>query len=119
MRKALKLDPQSTLMQIQLGLALLASRGKPPPSRSLAWPVARSGKTPSTGTKNPGAYRVLGQAYYRAGKLPESYAATAEAYFLAGNISSPVFAKRAQPGLRKGSPTWRRMDEIVTFKSRT
>jgi predicted Zn-dependent protease len=120
LRKALKLDPQSTLMQIQLGRAMLASRGKAAAKQVIGIARRAIREDAKYGDEKPSAYRVLGQAYYRAGKLPESYAATAEAYFLAGNIKqAQIFAKRAQPGLRKGSPTWRRMDEIVTFKSRT
>ena len=120
LRKALKLDPQSTLMQIQLGRAMLASRGKAAAKQVIGIARRAIREDAKYGDEKPSAYRVLGQAYYRVGRLPESYAATAEAYFLAGNIKqAQVFAKRAQPGLRKNSPTWRRMDEIATFKPRT
>ena len=120
LRRALKLDPQSTLMQIQLGKAMLASRGKAVAKEVISIARRAIREDAKYGDEKPSAYRVLGQAYYRAGRLPESYAATAEAYFIAGNIKqAQVFAKRAQPGLRKGSPTWRRMDEIVTFQSRS
>lgn len=121
LRKALKLAPKSTLMQIRLGSAMLATGGGKRTANEVIRIVRRAIRTDARyGDGKPRAYRVLGQAYYRAGRQAESYAATAEAYFLAGNIKqAQIFAKRAQPGLRNGSPTWRRMDEIVTFRSRT
>ncbi len=116
LRSALKLDPNSTLMQVRLGNALLASRGNKAANDVIRLVRKAIRQDAQNGDERPHAYRVLGQAYYRAGRLPESYAATAEAYFLAGNLKqAKVFAKRAQPGLRQGSPTWRRMDEIATF----
>ena len=118
LRRALKLDPKASLIRIRLGTALLATRN-PKVVKDVISMMERTIRSDARdGDQKPRAYRVLGQAYYRSGKIPRSYAATAEAYFLTGNLKqAKVFAKRAQPGLRKGSPTWRRMDEIVTFKS--
>ncbi|MGI9524840.1 MAG: M48 family metalloprotease [Hyphomicrobiaceae bacterium] len=120
LRRSLSLDPQSTLMQIRLGKALLASRGKAAAKEVIRIARRAIREDEKFGDQKPSAYRVLGQAYYRAGQLPKSYAATAEAYFISGNLKQArVFAKRAQPGLKRGSPAWRRMDEIVTYKSKT
>jgi len=118
LRKAIKLDPRSTLMQVRLASALLATNKK----RNLAEAIKVIRRAIRTDERNEdaksSAYRVLGQAYYKSGRLPKSYAATAEAYFIGGRIKqAKVFAKRAMPGLRKGSPTWRRTDEIVSFKA--
>lgn len=119
LRRALKLDPNASLIRIRLGTALLATRNPKAVNDVITMMQRTIRKDERDGDQKPRAYRVLGQAYYRAGKVPQSYAATAEAYFLAGNLKqAKVFAKRAQPGLRKGSPTWRKMDEIVTYKSR-
>ncbi len=120
LRRALKLDPNSSLMRIRLGTALLAT-GNPKVVNDVIKMMTRTiRKDARDGDPKPRAHRVLGQAYYRAGKVPQSYAATAEAYFLVGNLKqAQVFAKRAQPGLRKGSPAWRKMDEIVTFQSKS
>jgi predicted Zn-dependent protease len=120
LRKALELDPSSTLMQVRLGNALLASRGDAA-ANDVIKIVRQAIRTDAQyGDERPNAYRILGQAYYRAGRLPESYAATAEAYFLSGDLKqAKVFAKRAQPGLREGSPVWRRMDEIATFEEKS
>jgi len=66
----------------------------------------------------PGTYRALADAYYRLGRRPEADAAIAEAHFAGGNVKQAViFAKRAKSALKKGTATWRRMDEIIEFRS--
>jgi len=119
-RKALSLDPKSTLIQVSLGQALMLSRGKAAANEVISI-VRRAIRTDARyEDEKPRSYRVLGQAYYAKGNFARSYAATAEAYFLSGNLKQArIFAKRAQPGLQSGSPTWRRMDEIANFKTRS
>jgi len=120
LRKALKLDPNSTLMQVRLGTALMASRGKAAANEVIELVSRAIRQDRKYDDEKPSSYRVLGQAYYAKGNLPRSYAATAEAFFLSGNLrQAKVFAKRAQPGLRKNTPIWRRMDEIATFNERS
>ena len=117
LRKALQLAPGATLMQVRLGSVMLASRGKAAAGEVINMVRRAIREDAKYDDEKPRAYRVLGQAYYLQGNLARSYAATAEAYFLAGNLKqAQIFAKRAQPGLSEGSPTWRRMEEIVTFK---
>jgi predicted Zn-dependent protease len=120
LRTAVRLDPNATLMQTRLASALLATRQKSAVNEAIRI-VRRAIRTDEQNDDaKPRAYRVLGQAYYKRGELPKSYAATAEAYFIAGRIKqAKIFAKRARPGLRKESPSWRRMDEIISFKSGT
>ena len=66
---------------------------------------------------NPQAYRILAQGYSAKNKLPETYLATAEALFLEGDVKqAQIFAKRAQVGLRNGSPEWIRAGDIVNYK---
>lgn len=66
---------------------------------------------------NPQAYRILANAYYKQNKLPEADLATAEALFLEGDLKqAQIFAKRAQPRLKNGSPNWIRAGDIVNFK---
>jgi len=66
---------------------------------------------------NPQAYRILGNAYYKQNRLPEADLATAEALFLEGDLKqAQIFAKRAQPRLKNGSPNWIRAGDIVNFK---
>jgi predicted Zn-dependent protease len=120
LQTAAKLDPDSTLIQIRLATALLDSNQKGGTEQAIR--IVRRAIRIDEQNDDPKsrAYRVLGQAYYKAGQLPKSYAATAEAHFIAGQIKqAKVFAQRARPGLRKDSPDWRRMDEIITFKPET
>ena len=66
---------------------------------------------------NPQAYRILANAYYKQNRLPEADLATAEALFLEGALKqAQIFAKRAQPRLKNGSPNWIRAGDIVNFK---
>ncbi|MFN3746659.1 MAG: M48 family metalloprotease [Hyphomicrobiaceae bacterium] len=66
---------------------------------------------------NPQAYRILANAFYKQNRLPEADLATAEALFLEGDLKqAQIFAKRAQPRLKNGSPNWIRAGDIVNFK---
>ncbi|HWV82481.1 MAG TPA: M48 family metalloprotease [Hyphomicrobiaceae bacterium] len=66
---------------------------------------------------NPHAYRILANAYYKQNRLPDADLATAEALFLEGDLKqAQIFAKRAQPRLKNGSPNWIRAGDIVNFK---
>jgi predicted Zn-dependent protease len=115
LRQALKLAPKSPLMQVQLATALQQAN-------------ARGGTAESIGLlrksliadDNPTAYRMLANAYYQQGKGPEADAMTAQAYFLEGNLKqSQIFAKRAQPKLRPGSPEWLKNDDIINYRPQT
>ncbi len=67
--------------------------------------------------QNQRAYRSLADAYYRQGKQAEADSAIAQAYFLEGDVKqAQIFAKRAQRGLRQGSPSWIKMDDIIGYK---
>ena len=66
---------------------------------------------------NPQAHRILANAYYKQNKLPDADLATAEALYLEGDIKqAQIFAKRAMPRLKSGSPNWIRAGDIVNFK---
>jgi predicted Zn-dependent protease len=66
---------------------------------------------------NPQAHRILANAFYKQNRLPEADLATAEALFLEGDLKqAQIFAKRAQPRLKNGSPNWIRAGDIVNFK---
>ncbi|MGI9426647.1 MAG: M48 family metalloprotease, partial [Hyphomicrobiaceae bacterium] len=76
LRRALRLDPNASLIKIRLASALLAS-GKKGVTKDVIQMMTRAIRQDERyGDGKPRAYRVLGQAYYRAGRLPESYAAT-------------------------------------------
>ncbi len=116
-RKALTLDPGSSLIRTQLANALLAQKTKPKTTEALRL-LKRSIRDDRVAEDpKPAAYRSLANAYYRLGRRPDADAAIAESHFAGGNLGqAKIFAKRAKPSLKRGSPTWRRMDEIVTFK---
>ena len=117
-RKALSLDPKATLIRSQLANALLALNTKPATEEALGH-LKRSIRDDRVAEDpKPGTYRSLANAYYRLGRRPEADAAIAEAHFASGNVTqAKIFAKRAKAALKRGSPTWRRMDELIAFNT--
>lgn len=114
LRQALKLAPESPLMRVQLATALQSGE-----TDALTESVELLRKS-LIEDQNPQAYRMLANAYYKQGRGPEADAMTAQAYFLEGNVKqSQIFAKRAHPKLRQGSPEWLKNDDIVNFKPET
>ncbi len=66
---------------------------------------------------NPQAYRLLANGYHKKGKVPEADLAIAEAHYAEGDIKqAQIFAKRAQRGLKAGSPEGLRAGDIVNYK---
>ena len=118
LRKALSLDPDSSLIRTQLANALLATKTDPATKDALAL-LKRSVRDDRVAEDpKPGTYRSLANAYYRLGRRPEADAAIAESHFAAGNLKqAKVFAKRARAALKRGSPAWRRMEEVIAFKA--
>ncbi len=117
-RKALALDPKSSLIRTQLANALLAVKTKPATSEALKLLKRSIREDNLAEDPKPGAYRSLANAYYRLGLQPQADAAIAESHFAAGNLKrAKIFAKRAHPALKRGTPAWRRMDELIAFKS--
>ena len=117
-RKALALDPKASLIRVQLGNAPLALKTKVATSEALKHLKRAIRDDRVAEDPKPGAYRSLANAYYRLGRRPDADAAIAEAHFAAGNLpQAKVFAKRAQSAIKRGSPTWRRMDELIAYKS--
>ncbi len=116
-RKALKLDPNSTLIRTQLSRALLAVN-TPDTTKAALSELKRTIRDDQRNEDpKPATYRALADAYYRLGRRPEADAAIAEAHFSGGNVEQAViFAKRAKSALKKGTATWRRMDEIIEFR---
>jgi len=115
LRRALKLIGNESLIQVQLASALLNVGGK----RNIKQAVLLLNKS-LRDDKNPHAYRLLGQAYYKQGHLPKADAVTAEAYFYEGNLKqAQIFAKRARKKLKKGSPEWLNSGDIINYKPPT
>ena len=112
MRQALKLQPDSPLIRVQLATALQQMNDPSTVDESIA--LLRKSLIED---QNAQAYRMLAAAYYTQGKGPEADAMTAQAYFLDGNVKqSQQFAKRAQSKLRPGSPEWIKNDDIVNYQ---
>ena len=115
LRQALKLAPDSSLMRVQLATALQQTNA--PADVSAAVDLLRKSLIDD---QNPRAYRMLATAFYKQDKGPEADAMTAQAYFLEGNLKqAQLFAKRAQPKLRSGSPEWIKNDDIINYRPQT
>jgi predicted Zn-dependent protease len=117
-RKALALDPDSTLIRTQLANALLAVKTTQSTKEALQLLKQSIREDSIAEDPKPGTYRSLANAYYILGQRPEADAAIAESHFAAGNLpQAKIFAKRARTALKRGTPTWRRMEEVITFKA--
>jgi predicted Zn-dependent protease len=114
-RQALKLAPESPLMRVQLATALQSANQQSSIPESVE--LLRKALIED---QNPQAYRMLANAYHKQSKGPEADAMIAQAYFLEGNLKqSQIFARRAQPQLRQGSPEWIKNDDIINFQPQT
>src|SRR5690606_30581228 len=112
LRQARRLSKAARLIRVQLASALLASND--PKVVGEAADLLRKAVVEDD---NPRAYRSLADAYYRLGRQADADASIAQAYFLEGNIKqAQTFAQRAQRALKKGSPAWLRMDDIIRYK---
>jgi predicted Zn-dependent protease len=111
--KAVKLDKrQNGLLRIQLGHALLETNNKN--NLKSAIKVLREGT--SRDPYSSAGYGYLARAYGANGQQDLALAATAEARFLQGNIKqAKQFALRAQPRIKKGSPQWLRLQDIINY----
>jgi predicted Zn-dependent protease len=115
LRQALKLDPEASLIRVQLASALQSIDGMPAVDESVA--LLRKSLVDD---ENSRAYRLLATGYYKQGKRPEADAMIAQAYFLEGDLKqAQIFAKRAHTQLRSGSPEWLKNDDIINFKPQT
>ena len=116
LRHALKLDPDASLIRVQLASALQSDGQRPPPINESVALLRKS----LIDDENSRAYRLLATGYYKQGKRPEADAMIAQAYFLEGDLKqAQLFAKRAQTQLRSGSPEWLKNDDIINFKPQT
>jgi predicted Zn-dependent protease len=112
LRQALRLSGEANLIRVQLAQALLATQDAAVVNEAVE--LLRKSLIED---ENQGAYRSLGDAYYRQGRQAEANAAIAQAHFLEGDIKqAQIFAKRAQAGLKQGTPAWIKMDDIIRYK---
>lgn len=116
-RKALQLHKgDAPLIGVQLAQVLIQT--KDPKSADEAIELLR--KAVQREPDNATAYNTLGQAYYDKGLLPQSELARAQGLFYFGSLKqAQEFAKRAQAGLKAGSPDWVKADDIINYKPQT
>ena len=115
LRQAIKLDPEASLIRVQLAAALQNDDSPAAINESVA--LLRKSLIDD---ENSRAFRLLATSYYKQGKRPEADAMIAQAYFIEGNLKqAQIFAKRAQTQLRSGSPEWLKNDDIINFKPQT
>lgn len=117
LRRAVKLAKgEAPLLNIQLAQVLI--QGKQPGAADEAIGILRKAITRES--ENSMAYNILGQAYYDKGLMPQSELARAQGLFYFGALKqAQEFARRAQAGLKPGSPEWIKADDIVSFKPPT
>jgi predicted Zn-dependent protease len=112
LRTALKLAGDAPLIAVRLAQAL---DGENDP-RSVEEMVALTRKSLVI-DKNPQGYRLLASGHAKQGRVAEADLAIAEAHFLEGNVKqAQIFAKRAQRGLKNGTPEGLRAGDIVSYK---
>lgn len=116
LRHALKLlNGDAPLMTVRLAQALISSEDPKAVDEAIA--LARKSLISDP---NPQAFRILADGLGRKGQTPEADLAIAEAHFLEGDIKkAQIFAKRAQRGLKNGSPESLRAGDIVNYKIQT
>lgn len=115
LRQALKLDPNASLIRVQLAGALQEDTSPAAVNESVA--LLRKSLIDD---ENSRAFRLLANSYYKQGKQPEADAMIAQAYFLEGDLKqAQLFAKRAQTRLRSGTPEWLKNDDIINYKPQT
>lgn len=117
LRKSLALHKgDAPLVSVQLAQVLLQS--KDPQFADEAIGLLRKAVTREP--DNATAYNTLGQAYYDKGLMPQSELARAQGLFYFGALKqAQEFAKRAQAGLKPGSPDWVKADDIINYKPQT
>ena len=114
MRKGLQLiGTSSPNMEVNLAQALLAIED--PVSLEEALKLLR--KATISDDDNSSAFHLMATAYYKKNQQPQANLAAAQGHFVEGNFKqATIFAKRAQAGLKQGSPEWIKAEDIITFK---
>lgn len=115
-RKAVALAPNSSILKILLGQAIIAGdkAGNAAEVVKLLTPALQN--EPDMGV----GYHALARAYALLNDIPMAQLATAQGLFSEGNYrEAKAQAARAQAKLKTGSPAWLRADDIVSYKPRS
>ena len=112
--QAIKLDKyKSGILRIQLGHAYLETNDKSQIDLAIKQLKAGISRDPQT----TDGYSYLGRAYSLKGKRNLAIAAAAEHNFVIGRYKqAKQYAKRAQLKLKRGSPQWLRLQDILKYK---
>jgi len=109
-RKALKLKPDSPLLEIALAQSLLETSDRKQVEESVA--LLKSALTVEKG--NSYAWYTLSRAYGELGQEALAKYAVAEQAYAVGDLQrARSFAQRAQNDLHRGDPQWRRASDII------
>jgi predicted Zn-dependent protease len=116
-RKALQLHGgDAPLVGVQLAQALIQTKDPRVADEAINLLRKAVQKEPDNAT----AYNTLGQAYYDKGMMAQAELARAQGLFYFGALKqAQEFAKRAQAGLKAGSPDWVKADDIINYKPQT
>jgi predicted Zn-dependent protease len=113
LRRAIKLAPNPTLIQIMLGQALLATNNRANADEAIRLLETAVRREP----ESPEAFREIAVAYGRKGDLARADLASAQAAFLRGELKTArQLAARAKSRFPVGSPGWVKADDIATYK---
>lgn len=111
--QALALSPQSALIRISLGQAMVASNTK----RYLKTAIQHLRKGLAREPDYFSGYNFLARAYARTGQQGLAKLATASAYFGQGRYTEAKRqAKFAQKQMKRGTASWLQAEDILTYK---
>ncbi|MBX2806771.1 MAG: M48 family metalloprotease [Hyphomicrobiales bacterium] len=118
LRKAVSLSPNSGLMRVMLGQALISTND----DSVLKEAVGHLRKALLKEKQSVIGFRNLSIAYGRMDKIPEAQLAAAQAAFFEGNADfAKVHAQRSIQAFPEGSPNWVKANDIIrdveTYKS--
>ena len=109
-RQALKLKPNSPLLEIALAQSLLETSDRSQVEESIV--LLKSALTVEKG--NSYAWYTLSRAYGELGQEALAKYAVAEQAYAVGDLQrAKSFAQRAQDDLQRGDPQWRRASDII------
>lgn len=113
-QQAIKLDKfKSGIIHIELGHAYLETNDEKLLKKAISSLKAGISRDPTT----TDGYSYLGRAYSKSGQNNLAIAAAAEHNFTIGRYKqAKQYAKRAQIKLKRGSPQWLRLQDIIKYK---
>ena len=114
LRKAVSLMPTyAPMMEVNLAQAMLGTEDP----ALLDDALNRLRKASVNEEDNSTAFQLMATAYNKKKLEPLAMLSAARGLFIEGNYKqATIFAKRAQVGLKQGTPEWIRAEDIITFK---